>query len=125
VSWRGILPYLFLFLVAACAWTALGWLVSSAYPDHPRAIQTAYVDLFVALAATVGCLLRLLDALFRPAQPAGGPLSYVRHGLVLSALACFGLWLQSLRLLTPLHSALLVGLFVFFELAIVLGSRRA
>ncbi len=43
--------------------------------------------------------------------------------MVFSALALFGLWLQSLRMLSPLHVVLLFGLFLFFELAVALGGR--
>lgn len=50
-------------------------------------------------------------------------MGYAGHGGTLAAIALFGLWLQSLRMLTPTVTFLLVGLYVCLELALLFGTR--
>ena len=110
-------------VIALAAWGAVAWLVTHTFPDRPQVLVQFFGALFVALAASVAILIWGALGLMRRARPPRYPLVYLSHGVALSALAVFGLWLQSLRLLSPLHVALLVGLFVFFEVALALGSR--
>jgi hypothetical protein len=110
-------------VVALAGWGALAWLVTHAYPDRPAALVQFFGALFVAVAASVAILIWCALSALRRANPPRYPLVYLSHGVALSGLAVFGLWLQSLRLLSPLHAVLLMGLFVFFEVALALGSR--
>jgi hypothetical protein len=112
-------------LPAAACWVGLLWLTTTLYPDQPRVLETFFVLLFGALAATVGSLVWVLGRLPRARVGPHSALTAFAHGSVFSALALFGLWLQSLRLLTPIHAILLVGLYLFFELALAFGGRRA
>jgi hypothetical protein len=110
-------------VLALAGWGAVAAIVTRTYPTQPQALVAFYGALFVALSATAGCLFWLaLRALSRK-NPPHPTLSYLSHGMVFSALALFGLWLQSLRMLSPLHVVLLFGLFLFFELAVALGGR--
>jgi hypothetical protein len=43
--------------------------------------------------------------------------------MLLAVISLFALWLQSLRMLSPLVAVLLVGLYAFLELAILFGTR--
>src|SRR5215207_6688310 len=108
---------------AVGCWLALAWLATSLYPDQPRAMEIFYGLLFVALAGTVGTLVWVLGKLGWLRFGARSALASFAHGMVFSGLALFGLWLQSLRLLSPIHAMLLVGLYVFFELALTFGGR--
>jgi hypothetical protein len=110
---------------AVGCWLVLAWLATSLYPDQPRAMEIFYGLLFVALAGTVGALVWVLGKLGWLRFGARSALASFGHGMVFSGLALFGLWLQSLRLLSPIHAMLLVGLYVFFELALTFGGRRA
>lgn len=110
-------------VVALGAWYGISQLVVSVPPEAPFALPTLYLFLFVALTAT-SSLLAWLALLPRPS---GGrlrtPLGYVGHAMLLSTIALFGLWLQSLRMLTLTVALLLVGLYVFLELALLFGTR--
>jgi hypothetical protein len=110
---------------AICCWLVLAWLASTLYPDQPRALETFYALLFVALAGTVGAAVWVLGKLAWLHFGARSALVTFAHGMVFSGLALFGLWLQSLRLLSPIHAMLLVGLYLFFEIALTFGGRRA
>ena len=110
--------------LALAGWAALAWLVTRTYPDNPRVLAQFYAALFVALSTTVGALVWATRRAFTPARAPRLPLADLSHGMALSALVIFGLWLQSLRLLSPLHVILLVGLFLFFELVVAIGGRN-
>jgi hypothetical protein len=43
--------------------------------------------------------------------------------MLFALIALFAVWLQSLRVLTPVVAALLLGLYAFLELAILFGTR--
>ena len=109
--------------LAVLGWGALAWLVTRTYPDQSRALLAVYGAVFVALSATAACAFWLVVAGLGRSSVPRTPLAFLTHGMVFSALALFGLWLQSLRLLSPLHVVLLAGLFLFFELAVGLGSQ--
>jgi hypothetical protein len=105
------------------AWGGLGWLITSEPPDDPLALAEAYGLAFVAITCTAS--LAAWVAL-RPRLPTGrlaSPLGYVWHAMLLAVITLFALWLQSLRMLSPLVAVLLVGLYAFLELAILFGTR--
>ncbi len=109
---------------ALAAWGGLAWMVSNLYPTQPRVLESVYVVLFIALSASAGAVHWVLARLLPRLVPRSA-LGLVGHGVVFGGLALFGLWLQSLRLLSPIHAVLLVGLYLSFELAMLLGRREA
>jgi hypothetical protein len=105
------------------AWGGLGWIVLTEPPDEPLALAEAYVLAFAAITCTtsLGAWLAL-----RPRLQSGrlaSPLGYAWHAMLLAIITLFALWLQSLRMLSPLVAVLLVGLYAFLELAILFGTR--
>jgi hypothetical protein len=105
------------------AWGGLGWLVTTEPPDDAFALAEAYALAFAAITctATLGAWLAL-----RPRMQNGrlaSPLGYIWHAMLLAVITLFALWLQSLRMLSPLVAVLLVGLYAFLELAILFGTR--
>jgi hypothetical protein len=105
------------------AWGGLGWLIVTEPPDDPFALAAAYGLAFAAITctATLAAWLAL-----RPRLHSGrlaSPLGYVWHAMLLAVITLFALWLQSLRMLSPLVAVLLVGLYAFLELAILFGTR--
>ena len=118
-----MLVALLMLLAAAAAWTGLGWLVLNIPPGRPFAQVGAYVFAFTAITAS-GALVVWLA--LRPRLEQGrlrSPAGFLAHSMLLAVIALFALWLQSLRVLTPLVAVLLVGLYAFLELAVLFGTR--
>jgi hypothetical protein len=108
---------------AAAAWTGLGWLSLTVPPSRPFALVVVYVFAFTAITATAALVAWLA---LRPRLEDGrraSPVRYLGHTMLLALIALFGLWLQSLRMLTPAVAILLVGLYALLELAILFGTR--
>jgi hypothetical protein len=77
-----------------------------------------YVFGFVAITstgATVGWLVF--------GRRTGSPATYLVHSMLLAVIVLFAVWLQTLRTLTPIAALLLIGLYVFLELALLFGTR--
>ncbi|HLI27776.1 MAG TPA: hypothetical protein VKZ60_11930 [Chloroflexota bacterium] len=112
-----------LLALALLSW-AVWWLtVLSTPPTVPAAQGVFYGSLLVALTSS-GAL--LLAALQRPRdrRRARSVAFFIPHTLTASFLALFALWLQSLRMLSWPNALLLFALFVIFEGAMGLASRR-
>jgi ABC-type proline/glycine betaine transport system permease subunit len=103
---------------AGAAWAGLGWLVLNAAPTRPLAVLAAYVFGFAAITST-GAFLAWLTF----GRNGGTPATYVAHSMLLAIIVLFGMWLQTLRTLTPIVVVLLIGLYVFLELAVLFGTR--
>jgi hypothetical protein len=118
-----VLVALLMLLVAAAAWGGLGWMVLNISPAREFAQAGAYVFAFTAITAT-GSLFAWL--VLRPRLKQGrlrSPAGYLAHSMLLAVIALFALWLQSLRVLTPVVAILLLGLYAFLELAVLFGTR--
>jgi hypothetical protein len=110
-------------VAAAAAWGGLAWLVLTVPPARPLAVLAAYVFAFAALTPTA-TLLAWIG--LRPRDDQGqlaSPIRYIAHAMLFAIIALFGIWLQTLRALTPVVGGLLIGLYVFLELAIQFGTR--
>jgi hypothetical protein len=119
----GLLGALLTLGAAVAAWGGLGWLLTNVPPSRPLAVLAAYVFAFTAITSTVSLLVWLA---LRPRQDdhrLRSPASYLAHSMLLAVIALFAVWLQSLRTLTPIAAILLVGLYVFMELAVLFGTR--
>jgi hypothetical protein len=119
----GLVIALLMLLVAGAAWGGLGWLIVSIPPFWPMALVVAYIFAFTGLTSS-GAL--LLWAVRRPRGEAGtlaSPAGYLPHSMLLAIILLFGVWLQSLRMLTPVVALLLVGMYAFLELAVLFGTR--
>jgi ABC-type proline/glycine betaine transport system permease subunit len=103
---------------AGAAWAGLGWLVLNAAPTRPLAVLAAYVFGFAAITSTGAFLAWLAFG-----RNGGSPAGYVAHSMLLAIIVLFGMWLQTLRTLTPIVVVLLIGLYVFLELAVLFGTR--
>jgi hypothetical protein len=103
---------------AGAAWAGLGWLVMNVPPGRPLAVLAAYVFAFAAVTST-GALVAWLAF----GRAGGSPAGYLAHSMLLAIIALFAMWLQTLRSLTPVVVLLLVGLYVFLELAVLFGTR--
>ena len=103
---------------AGAAWAGLGWLVLNAAPTRPLAVLAAYVFGFAAITSTGAFLAWLAFG-----RNGGSPAGYVAHSMLLAIIVLFGMWLQALRTLTPIVVVLLIGLYVFLELAVLFGTR--
>jgi hypothetical protein len=118
-----VLVALLMLLVALTAWGGLGWLVLNFSPAREFAQLAAYVFAFTAITAT-GALVTWL--VLRPRLDQGrlrSPAGYLAHSMLLALIGLFALWLQSLRVLTPVVAILLLGLYAFLELAVLFGTR--
>lgn len=119
--YNGFMNLLISFLTL-CAWAAWGYVVLFVSPESLLAPVAFYAALFVALTGTLS---RMLGG----GAPAGDDEPEARpslgHAAVVSILIVFALWLQSLRMLTPLNGTLLAVTFVLIELGFFLsGGRR-
>jgi ABC-type proline/glycine betaine transport system permease subunit len=103
---------------AGAAWSGLGWLVLNAAPTRPLAVLAAYVFGFAAITSTGAFLAWLAFD-----RNGGSPAGYLAHSMLLAIIVLFGMWLQTLRTLTAIVVALLIGLYVFLELAVLFGTR--
>jgi len=107
-------------IAALAAWGGLGWIVLNVEPARPFAQLGGYVFAFTAITTTAALLAWLV---FRPYARPRSPAGYLAHAMLLALIALFALWLQSLRVLTPIVAFLLLGLYAFLELAILFGTR--
>jgi hypothetical protein len=111
------------FVASIAAWGSLGWLLMNIPPSRPMAVLAAYVFAFAAITTT-GALVAWLA--LRPRIDTGqlrSPAGYIAHSMLLSTLVLFAAWLQTLRVLTPIVAALLIGLYACTELAVLFGTR--
>jgi hypothetical protein len=111
------------FLASVAAWGGLGWLLTNVPPTRPLAVLSAYVFAFAAITTTATLLTWLA---LRPRNDQGqlrSPAGYLAHSMLLATLLLFAAWLQTLRALSPIVAALLVGLFACTELAVLFGTR--
>ena len=114
---------LLMMVSAGAAWGALGWMIANVPPHWPMALAAGYVFAFTGVTST-GALLAW--AIRRPRDPTGGlrsPAGYLPHSMLLAVVVLFALWLQSLRMLTPVVALLLIGMYAFLELAVLFGTR--
>jgi hypothetical protein len=110
-------------VASVAAWGSLAWLVANIPPSRPMAVLAAYVFAFAAITTSAALLAWLA---FRPRLETGelrSPAGYLPHSMLLSTLLLFAVWLQTLRVLTPIVAALLIGLYACTELAILFGTR--
>jgi hypothetical protein len=110
-------------VASVAAWGSLAWLVANIPPSRPMAVLAAYVFAFAAITTSAALLAWLA---FRPRLETGelrSPAGYLPHSMLLSTLLLFAAWLQTLRVLTPIVAALLIGLYACTELAILFGTR--
>ena len=119
----GLLVASFTLVAAVAAWSGLAWLLINVSPSRPLAILAAYVFGFAAITSsgTLGIWLAR-----RPRADDGrlkSPAIYLAHAMLLAFFALFAVWLQTLRMLTPVVGLLLVGLFAVIELAVLFGTR--
>lgn len=108
---------------AGLAWGGLALLVLTIPPSRPLSLLAAYVFAFVALTATGAALVWVVR---RPRGDDGqlkSPAGYLGHSMLLAIIVLFGVWLQSLRTLTPIVALLLLGLYAVLELAVLFGTR--
>jgi hypothetical protein len=119
----GLLVAGLLLAAASAAFGGLGWLVTNVPPARPLAVLAAYVFAFAGITSSSALL---LWAARRPRVADGqlsSPAGYLGHAMLLAIIILFGVWLQSLRALTPVVALLLVGLYAFLELAVLFGTR--
>jgi hypothetical protein len=113
----------FTLVAAAIAWSGVAWVVMNVPPDRPFALAALYVFAFVGVtglgAVALWCVRRPRDESGALASPA----RYLTHAMLLATIALFGLWLQTLRALTPVVAVLLIGLYAFLQLAVLFGTR--
>ena len=120
-----VVTALLMALIGLGAWGGLGWVVLTIPPSQPFALVVVYVFAFTAITATTALLAWAVFGWRAPRGRLHSPAGYVGHAALLAAIALFALWLQSLRMLTPVVGALLVGLYAFLELALLFGTRGA
>jgi hypothetical protein len=106
-------------LVGLVAWGLWGYTVLFIEPDFLLAPIAFYLTLFVALTCTLSRVL-----IGGSVDERGNPSHNLGHGAIVSVLILFALWLQSLRMLTPLNAMLLAALFGFIELGFWLSQRQ-
>lgn len=119
----GVVTTFLLCAAAVAAWSGVGWVVVDVPPTRALAPLALYVLLFTALTATSSLAAWIV---LRPRRHAGhlrGAARYVGHAMLFSTIALFGLWLQSLRMLTGVVAVLLAVLYLFLELALLFGTR--
>jgi hypothetical protein len=110
-------------VAALGAWGGLGWMVASVPPTRPFALVACYVFAFTAISSTASLA---AWAALRPRLEQGrlrSPAGYLGHAMLLATITLFGVWLQSLRMLTPIVAVLLLGLYTSLELALLFGTR--
>jgi len=118
-----LLMALLMLIVACAAWGGLGWMILNVAPTRPFAVFGGYVFAFTAITATVALLAWLVLRTRFDRERLRSPAGYLAHAMLLALIALFALWLQSLRVLTPIVAILLIGLYTFLELAVLFGTR--
>jgi hypothetical protein len=119
----GLLVASLTLVAAIAAWSGLAWLLVNIPPSRPLAVLAAYVFGFAGITSsgTLGIWLAR-----RPRSDDGrlkSPAGYLAHAMLLAFFALFAVWLQTLRMLTPVVVLLLIGLFAVIELAVLFGTR--
>jgi hypothetical protein len=110
-------------LASAAAWAGLAVVVTTVPPGRPFALVVAYLFLFTGVTSTAAVVAWLV---LRPRLDYGRlhtPAGFLGHAMLLAIVVSFGVWLQSLRMLTPIVALLLIGMYTFLELAILFGTR--
>ncbi len=120
-----VLVALALLLTSLAAWGGLAWLVATIPPAQSLALVAFYVFAFTGLSGTAALAAWLALRRHQPAGRLRTPTGYLGHAMLFAAIVLFALWLQSLRMLTLVVAALLLGLYVFLELALLFGTRGA
>jgi hypothetical protein len=110
-------------IVAALAWAGVAWVVVTFPPAHALAQASFYALLFVALAGSITFVAWTAGRSTGEDGARSSSLRHVGHAMLFSSLVLFGLWLQSLRMLTLLNAALLLAVFAFLELTLLVGQR--
>ncbi len=114
----------FVSLLGLVAWALWGYTVIYMDPETPLAALPFYGALFVAVTCTLARLRETpgyerVDGVRVPAKPS------LAHGASATTLLLFALWLQSLRMLTPLNAILLAMAMFFIEVGFLLTSRQS
>ncbi len=112
-------------LTDLAAWASLGWLIVGVPPSRPFARVAFYLLAFAGMTGAAALAAWLVLGRQRGIGRHRSPADYLGHAMLLAAIVSFALWLQSLRMLTALVALLLVGLYVFLELALLFGTRGA
>jgi hypothetical protein len=110
-----------------------GWLLAAfvvlVLPVTPTAQAVLYAAGFAALSGSWALLRELYVARRQPAgAPAGShppAIYFLGSGMRFAATAEFGLWLQSLRMLTPVYIVLLIVTYLFLEYLFRAAENRA
>src|SRR5690349_7058275 len=87
---------------AGLAWGGLCWLVLTVPPSRPLSLMAAYAFAFVAITATAAELVWLVRRPRTDDDQLKSPAGYLGHSMLLAIIVLFGVWLQSLRTLTPI-----------------------
>ena len=120
-----LLSALLLIVVGGAAAAGIVWLVQTVPPSTPLAEPVLFLFVFVA----VSCLVALgAWIVVRPRDQDGrrrSAVAFLGHAMLFAAVSLFALWLQSLRMLSPLNVLLLSGLYVCLDLALIFGTRGA
>ncbi len=100
--------------LAVAMFTAIGWAVVAyvvmALPASAGAQAVFYTAGFVALAGTVALIVASYQARVGPGATRTRAIDQLGTGMRFAVAIEFGLWLQSLRMLTPIYVlAILVG----------------
>jgi hypothetical protein len=105
---------------AVAIFTALGWSVVAyavlALPVSTGAQAVFYTAGFVALAGTAALLLTAYEARTGGARPRSRAIDQLGTGMRFAVAMEFALWLQSLRMLTPMYVILILVGFGFLEM---------
>jgi hypothetical protein len=104
---------------AVAIFTAVGWLVVAyvvlVMPVSTGAQAVFYTAGFVALAGTAALLITAYEARSRRAAPRSRAIDQLGTGMRFAVAMEFALWLQSLRMLTPIYVILILVGFGFLE----------
>jgi len=107
-----------------CGWAGWGYIVLFVDPGVPMAPLAFYGTLFVAITCTLAQLLGDKATTGEPDTSGSTSAPNLSHAVAISTLVLFALWLQSLRMLTPLNVILLAATFLLIELGFFLGRSR-
>lgn len=110
-------------LLSLLAWGAWGYIVLYVDPTVPLAPLGFYAALFLALTCTIARL-RAGAAVTDADGERLVPSPRIGHAASVTTVALFALWLQSLRMLTPMNATLLLTTLVIIELGFFLTRGR-
>ncbi|MGI5834992.1 MAG: hypothetical protein ACOX87_00700 [Chloroflexota bacterium] len=106
-------------LMTIAGWASWGYIVLFLDPEASLAPLAFYATLFVALTCT---LAQLLGGAREEDTSSSAPC--LGHAAAVTTIILFALWLQSLRMLTPLNGILMVATFLLIELGFHLSGQR-